>query len=135
MNQLFKDLNSISYTTYHSDGRKFIIWKDEKRNIQLYSVKETGERFDVFDSAGGMLANDLTEDKVVSFIGLDLGRIVVGEANPSKTEKIMMDAAKRQGSDGSFLKELIAGRQKIREKTSGTVKKKKTIDVSDLDLE
>lgn len=139
MNQLFKNLNLISYTTYYSDSHKFVMWKDEKRNIPIYSVKEieeAEEKFDVFDSNDNMLASNLTEDKVVSFIGLDQGKIITKTTCPSKTEKIITEAAQRKGlSGGSFLRELVYGRQRVREKTSGVVKKKKTIDVSDLDLE
>lgn len=148
-NKLFERLNVFTHTVYHSDGAKFVVWDQEKKN-QLYIVKETKERFAIFDPGNIMLADSMTENKVLDYIELDMNVgsplpnseiVSMGEIDTIDTEltsgirKVVENASKRQGSSGISLLQDLAARQKIRKKTSGMVKKKRKFDLADLDLE
>ena len=125
---LFQRLNKFSFTIYHSDNKELVVWKDGKRKEKLYVVKEIDDGFGILGPNESLLAGNMTEDKVIDFIKADMGIVSIG--NP-KVEKIIAKAAKKHGLDGTSIVEDL----KRLSKTSKTVKKKRKIDVSSLDLE
>jgi len=165
---LFERLNVIAYPIYHNDGR-FEVWKSQKKSEHLYTIKEAGEKFNIFDPDQTMLADNMTVAKVMDFIHNDMcigspleGAVVVSMGKPnvvrneqgfataledneekevefdkSSTQEIIEKAAKRQGVEaaGTSLLRELAARKEINKRTSGTVKKKRKIDLSDLDLD
>ena len=155
--RLFERLNVFSYAIYHSEDG-FVVWEDQKKAKKLYTIKESGDRFDIYDPNQIMLAENMTEDRAISFIEADMnigsplpnseivsmGRkegqidtVFVSTSEQTKTERIIAAAAKRQGSEEdvtSILQELAA-RKKMRQKLNSTVKKKRKFDLDDLDLE
>jgi len=169
---LFERLNVITYPIYHNDGR-FEVWKSQEKSEHLYTIKEVGEKFDIFDPDQIMLADSMTVNKVMDFIHNDLcigspleGAVVVTMGKPNvvrneqgfvtaledneeeevefdksssafKMQEIIEKAAKRQGVEaaGTSLLRELAARKEINKRTSGTVKKKRKIDLDDLDLE
>jgi hypothetical protein len=157
MDDIFNRLNKFSHTVYYNDGGgHYIVWKNAKREKKLYTVKKKENRFEIYDPNQIMLADGLTENRVISFIEADMNIgsplpnseiISIGKNDPidqvmvdaarCSAERDIMKAAKRHGDVGagmSLLKELAA-RQKINKKTSGTVKRKRKIDFDDLDLD
>jgi len=148
--KLFERLNIFTYTIHYSDDSRLVVWKDHERREQLYTIRGEG-KFEIYDPHNMMLADNMTEDKVLDFIEADMG---VGSPLPEKidkvfvntggkprtetrTERIINSAAKRHGVDlaGSSLLKDLAARKEINKKTSGMVRKKRKIDISDLDLD
>lgn len=139
---IFKRLNSISHTAYYSDNHEYVMWKNQDREKKLYTIKESGEKFDIFGFDDGRLAEGMTVDRVVRFLEADLGvaspmKIDVIEVNNSESEieNIISAAARRHGtgSAGVSLLQDLAGRKAINQRTSGMVKKKRKITMEDLE--
>ena len=155
-NDMFRKLNVFSHTVYHSDDG-YMIWEDGKRQKKLYAVIPINDdEFDVFSGDDIPLGNSLKADKVVSFIEADLGigspipdseivtmkkidevHVDIDEEDMSKTERIIATAAKKHGyeSAGSSLLQDLAARRKMNKGLQGTVKKKRKINLDDLDLD
>ena len=153
--KLFRKLNIISHTVYQSIAQ-YVICKNNERKEQLYIVKESDDKFDIYDPDQAMLASSMTEDKVINFIEADIN---IGSPIPDshiismgrdvdidirvdtdvsiRTQKVIAAAAKKHGleSTGVSLLQELAMRKETNKRTSGMVKKKRKFDMSDLDLE
>jgi len=158
-NDLFKKLNVFSHTIYESDPAQYVVWKNQEKAQKLYTVCENGDNFDVFNSDQLVLANNVTGKMVINFIeaDMDIGSPIPGsqivsmngneiyeepefeepEGYSSNIQSIIIKAAEKNGmaSVGVSLLQDLAARKEINKKTSGVVKRKRKLDISDSDFD
>lgn len=148
---LFHKLNKIAHAIYSSEDKTLRVWETSKKQKMLYSIVEMDgkESVDIYDR-DALIASDMNTDMAVRFIDADLGLKNMGpliERNEhgfatairggpkidGRTERVIRQAAEKQGFSG--VDRLVKNLGSRKEAGSRTVKRKRKIDVEDLDLD
>jgi hypothetical protein len=147
--KLYEKLAVVAYPVMFGN-QKIKIWREAKDHLEKkpfeYQIDEKLTGLLITDAGGAILAEDLDDINAINFLEADMGmgspvagaQVVFSPGSreiSEGTKRVIRQAAERYGSSADSILDEIKSRKSLNRKVSGTVKKKRKIDLADLDLD